>query len=142
MSVVSQSTGDSILAGGKFGNGYLSVSGEPLYLYTWNSPDLLNYFLNLFAMGCGGSVLPASDVVPFLDLPWDYQGKGLSFSEAVTAIASYFDHEYPFLDVGSVLPEPEGARETITNFEGKFRNPTLNYSGHDGYDWLRPAGVS
>ncbi|KKR30630.1 MAG: hypothetical protein UT61_C0004G0057 [Candidatus Woesebacteria bacterium GW2011_GWA1_39_8] len=123
----------TILAEGKFDKGYLSVSGEALYTYSNLDQNIKNYFLNLFALGCPGGTTQAP--LPFLDLPWDYEGKGLSFSEAATAIGSYFDHEYPFVDVGSVLSEPEYAQGTLTNYQGKFRSD-LNYSKHDGYDWF------
>ncbi len=56
------------------------------------------------------------------------------------AIGSYFDHEYPFSDVGSVLSEPEEAKGAVVNFEGR-RDERLPYSSHDGYDWLGPAKV-
>ncbi len=56
---VSQSSGEqygrTILAEGKFGNGYLSVSGEAFYTYTGFSENRLNYFLNLFALACSQS---------------------------------------------------------------------------------------
>lgn len=141
-SVQSAQSGDydrTILAEGEFEKGYLSVSGEPLYLWTENSENERNYFLNLFSLACpsGGS----TTVEPFLDLPWDYEGKGLSFSEAAVAIGSYFDHEYPFVDVGSVLGEPPEARGTLTNYDGKFRRSDFSYSGHDGYDWFTRAKV-
>jgi len=76
---------------------------------------------------------------PFLNLPWDYQSKGMSFSEAALAINSYFDHEYPLLSSTSLL-EPNEARGTLTNYEGKFRS-NLDYSRHDGYDYGRDAGT-
>ena len=123
----------TILAEGKFDKGYLSVSGIPQYSLS------ANYFLNLFSLACpGGTTRPP---FAFLDLPWDYEGKGLSFSEAATAIGSYFDHEYPFGDVGSVLGEPVEAQGTLTNYEGKFRDSIMRYSSHDGYDWLSKAKV-
>lgn len=78
---------------------------------------------------------------PFLDLPWNYEGKGMTFNEAATAIGSYFDHEYPFVDVGSILSEPPEAQGSLTSFDGKFRDKRLPYSSHDGYDWLGPAEV-
>jgi len=129
----------TILAEGQLGQGYLAVSGEALYTYSEYDENIRNYFLNLFALACpGGADQPP---VPFLDLPWDYQGKGLSFSEAATAIGSYFDHEYPFSDVGSVLGEPLEAKGSVLSFQGPPRDLTLNYSNHDGYDWLGPARV-
>lgn len=76
---------------------------------------------------------------PFLDLPWDYQGKGMSFTEAATAINSYFDHEYPLLSSG--LAEPIGTQNTIRSYQGGQRNKDLNYSSHDGYDYGVQANV-
>lgn len=67
-------------------------------------------------------------VEPFLDLPWNYEIKGMSFSEAATSIGSYFDHEYPFLSTN--LSEPF---ELIPYF--KNEKTTKPYSSHDGYDY-------
>src|SRR3989338_10710026 len=47
-----------------------------------------------------------SPPVPFLDLPWDYEGKGLSFEKAALTINAYFDHEYPLQSRGLDLYEP------------------------------------
>src|SRR3989344_4169727 len=69
---------------------------------------------------------------PFLDLPWDYGGKGLSFTEAAQAINSFFDHEYPLLSSG--LGEPS----LVVTFEDPSRRDE-SYSSHDGYDYGRPA---
>jgi len=41
-----------VLAEIKFGNGYLSATGNFLYLADWDD-DNINYFLNLFAYACG-----------------------------------------------------------------------------------------
>jgi len=70
---------------------------------------------------------------PFLDLPWDYQSKGLSFNEAALAINSFFDHQYPLLSRGADLSEPDSAIPTIVNYLGQTTND--NYTKHDGYDW-------
>ncbi len=79
-----------------------------------------------------------SGPIPFLDLPWEYGKKGLSFSEAVMAMSSYFDHEYPLLGGGTL--EPDGLRESVVTYEGPIR--TLEpYSSHDGYDFARTAKV-
>lgn len=45
---------EPIVAEGAFGDGYLSWMGDPLYfnLFTDLDTDNLNYFLNLFALGC------------------------------------------------------------------------------------------
>ncbi|MDP2632621.1 MAG: peptidoglycan DD-metalloendopeptidase family protein [Candidatus Curtissbacteria bacterium] len=69
---------------------------------------------------------------PFLDLPWDYEGKGLTFTEAALSINSYLDHEYPLLSIG--LDEPLD----LVNFRGLPRKK-LPYSGHDGYDYGKDA---
>ncbi|MBI2442627.1 MAG: M23 family metallopeptidase, partial [Candidatus Levybacteria bacterium] len=73
---------------------------------------------------------------PFLDLPWKYQEKGLSFDIAATAMTSYFDHEYPFLSTS--LVEPPEASGNIIDFRGPPRSGR-SYSLHDGYDWGRVA---
>lgn len=74
---------------------------------------------------------------PFLDLPWDYEGKGLSFNEAALAINSFFDHQYPLLSRGRDLAEPATASANIVNFMGQ--TTTDAYSKHDGYDWGNTA---
>ncbi|MBI3485411.1 PQQ-binding-like beta-propeller repeat protein [Candidatus Daviesbacteria bacterium] len=76
----------------------------------------------------------------FLDLPWDYQAKGQTFSEAALSITSYFDHEYPLLGAGLVLKEPLEASDTVINFQGPPRG-TKPYSSHDGYDYALLANV-
>lgn len=44
---------NTVLAEGAFGQGYLSVSGDVIYIDLLTSDqDNLNYFLNLFALGC------------------------------------------------------------------------------------------
>lgn len=73
---------------------------------------------------------------PFLELPWDYQGKGLSFNEAALSINSYFDHEYPLLSSG--LSEPVDSAGTIINYLGPPRIGKA-YTSHDGYDYGRDA---
>lgn len=73
---------------------------------------------------------------PFLDLPWDYESKGLTFNEAALNINTFFDHEYPLLSSG--FNEPFIAQNNLTNYEGRFRTK-LEYSSHDGYDYGRRA---
>ena len=82
---------------------------------------------------------PPPAPAPFLDLPWDYQSQGLSFTEAALAINFYFDHEYPLLSTG--LGEPNVPPNTIVYFLGN-RDSDLSYSSHDGYDWGKPAKVN
>ncbi|MCL4390238.1 MAG: M23 family metallopeptidase [Patescibacteria group bacterium] len=72
------------------------------------------------------------DVAAFLDLPWDYESAGLSFTDAALAINAFFDHEYPFLSLG--LEEPASAAGTIINFQSS-RRINGSYSSHDGYDY-------
>ncbi len=76
---------------------------------------------------------------PFLDLPWDYKGKGLSFNDAALSINSFFDHEYPLLSTN--LTEPIAAQNSIIFFKGGERNFDEDYSSHDGYDYGTPAKV-
>lgn len=82
---------------------------------------------------------PNPTPILFLDLPWDYEGKGLSFNEGALAINSYFDHEYPLLS--SSLSEPPSASGTIVNYLG-FPRVNKPYSMHDGYDYGTPAKVN
>jgi len=76
---------------------------------------------------------------PFLDLPWDYGGKGLSFSEAALAMTSYFDHSYPLLSAN--LLESTIFLNQITTFRNE-NSTTKNYSSHDGYDYAKVAKVN
>ncbi len=70
---------------------------------------------------------------PFLDLPWDYTSKGLSFVDAATSMFTYFDHEYPLLSAEWFIQEPLEVSKDIINFSGeKSLKP---YSRHDGYDY-------
>ncbi len=69
--------------------------------------------------------LPAPE--PFLELPWDYKGKGLSFTDAALSINSFFDHEYPLLSVGMIEPGQ------IINYKNAKTDEA--YSSHDGYDY-------
>ncbi|MFO0703351.1 MAG: M23 family metallopeptidase [Patescibacteria group bacterium] len=73
----------------------------------------------------------------FLDLPWDYRSKGLTFNSAATKINSFFDHEYPLLSSKvSGLSDPD---LLLTNYEGK--RGEFDYSSHDGYDYGAPAKI-
>ena len=77
---------------------------------------------------------------PFLDLPWDYEAQGQTFSDAALEINSYFDHEYPFLSSG--LPEPAQSLDTLVSFDGiTYTQEQRSYSSHDGYDYGSPAKV-
>lgn len=78
---------------------------------------------------------------PFLSLPWDYEGKGLSFSTAATAINSYFDHEYPLLSRRSIVINSPEAVNTLVSYMGGNRSTALEYPLHDGYDWGKRAGA-
>lgn len=74
---------------------------------------------------------------PFLDLPWDYESKGLSFNEAALSMFSFFDHTYPLLS--SSLAEPADVANNIMKFEGVVTSEP--YSSHDGYDYAKKAGI-
>lgn len=77
---------------------------------------------------------------PFLDLPWDYEGKGMNFVTAATAINSYFDHEYPLLSRNLALPEPIQTIGSVVPYFTSMRQ-FIQYSSHDGYDWGKRAGA-
>ena len=79
---------------------------------------------------------PNPTLTPFLDLPWDYEGKGLTFNEAAMSINSYFDHEYPLLSIP--LSEPDTASGSVVTFQGPERTDNW-YSSHDGYDYGKIA---
>jgi murein DD-endopeptidase MepM/ murein hydrolase activator NlpD len=79
---------------------------------------------------------PPQPPSPFLDLPWDYESKGLTFNEAALSINSYFDHEYPLLSSG--LSEPAAALGSIVNYNGLPRTDDP-YTKHDGYDYGKQA---
>ncbi len=74
---------------------------------------------------------------PFLDLPWDYAGKGQSFEDAALKISSYFDHAYPLLSTN--LAEPIESSEKIVNYSGETTDKP--YSKHDGYDYAINSNV-
>jgi len=77
---------------------------------------------------------------PFLDLPWDYEGQGQTFSEAALSIKSFFDHEYPLL--GNLIAEPAQSLDTLVSFDGiTYTQEQRSYSSHDGYDYGSPAKV-
>ena len=80
--------------------------------------------------------LPAPE--PFLELPWNYEGKGLDFTEAALSINSFFDHTYPLLSSG--LIEPNSNLNQITTFQNE-NSTSKSYSSHDGYDYGRTAGA-
>ncbi|MBI2009664.1 MAG: M23 family metallopeptidase [Candidatus Chisholmbacteria bacterium] len=108
---------------------YLGINHQPPLTGSggWNIQVIRNY------------VPPPPPPPPFLELPWDYEGKGLSFDEAGLSINSYFDHEYPLLS--SSLGEPAEAASDVVSYEG-IPNSEIDYSSHDGYDWGRGAGAS
>ncbi len=83
---------------------------------------------------------PTPGPEPFLDLPWDYEGDGLTFSDAANAINSFFDHEYPLLSSG--LGEPSGKGNSVIYFRGGLQSFDRDYSSHDGYDYGKPAKVN
>ena len=75
--------------------------------------------------------------VGFLDLPWNYQSKGMDFSEAALSINSYFDHSYPFL---AFLSEPLNFQNQVTTFKNGNRTDAW-YSSHNGYDYGLSGGA-
>ncbi len=76
--------------------------------------------------------------VPFLDLPWDYQAKGMNFNDSALAINTYFDHSYPLLSSG--ISEPATASANKISFRNA--DEADGYSSHDGYDYGLGARVN
>ena len=74
---------------------------------------------------------------PFLDLPWDYEAQGQTFSEAALSIKSFFDHEYPLL--GNLI-EPDTVSDTLVKYNGTKTGDF--YSSHNGYDYAKLAKVN
>lgn len=74
---------------------------------------------------------------PFLDLPWDYSGKNMTFTEAALSMSAFFDHEYPLLSSG--VEEDESSDSIITFLN--LKRTDESYSSHDGYDFGRLAGT-
>ena len=119
-------------------NGVLPTSAIAFLISGQNTLDIVaGETCRWGGMGKLELVLEADLPTPFLDLPWDYQGQGLSFSEAALAINSYFDHEYPMLSSG--LAEPVGKQNSVIFFRGGGQNFDLDYSSHDGYDYGKQA---
>lgn len=121
-----------------YNNQFIAVQSGRLYLG-------INHAIPLVAAG-GWTIQvihnfgpPPPLATPFLELPWDYAGAGLSFDESALNINSYFDHEYPLLSVSFAIQEPQQFSDSIVNLYGP---PRVNrpYSSHDGYDWGRGAG--
>lgn len=82
--------------------------------------------------------IPEPTPEPFLDLPWDYESKGMDFVDAATSMSSSFDHEYPLLSGG--ISEPESSKNTIVTFKS-IDQLVKPYSSHDGYDYSYNAKV-
>lgn len=77
------------------------------------------------------SPTPSPTPQPFLDLPWDYQGKGLNFDQVVFNPNSWFDHQYPLQNFCCDPP--------VMRFDGEIR--TQPYKSHNGYDYGSKHGV-
>jgi murein DD-endopeptidase MepM/ murein hydrolase activator NlpD len=101
----------------------------------------------LVVVNTTSDVLGDSTIKPFLDLPWNYKGKGLSFNDAALSINSFFDHAYPFLS--TALQEPIFTSGLFQNYDPRnqvttFRNEKsldFSYTKHDGYDYGKAAKV-
>lgn len=76
-------------------------------------------------------VLEITAPQPFLDLPWDYQGKGLSFEQAALNPFSWFDHQYPLQNLCCEPP--------VMNYKGKTIDKF--YRSHNGYDYSQQNGI-
>ena len=125
----------------------IAVEGSQKTVYVLNPGRLylgINKAPGLLA-GYGGWIIriiknynpPPPPPTPFLDLPWDYQSEGISFSNASLAINSFFDHEYPLLSTN--LSEPEDTGSSVVTFRGDKTVPGIYYTKHDGYDYGKDA---
>lgn len=106
----------------------LVIAGDDL-IYTFHNDDVNTGYIVAF-----GSKEKMPE--PFLELPWNYEEKGLSFNDAALSINSFFDHEYPLLSSG--VGEPIAKSANIMSFLGP-PNTTDDYSSHDGYDYGKLA---
>ncbi len=124
---------------GWFGNGNLGQAAAQYLIVGENKLDIVaGETCKWGGMGKLELVLEQTAPQPFLDLPWDYQSKGLSFSDAALAINSYFDHEYPLLSSG--FNELQNASDSVINYTGPPR-VDKPYSSHDGYDYGKVSGA-
>ncbi len=114
---------------------------EPIYLVNISAPDPtpLSTPTPTPTITPQPTVTPSPTPVPFLDLPWDYQSQGKTFTEAAMAMTAFFDHEYPLLS-SSVAESTLDSAGTIIPFKGlpRFNGP---YSRHDGYDYGKRSGA-
>lgn len=150
--VINGLTNISSLSAGDSNNGLaLQTNGS---VWQWNSdyvPQKIDGlpFLTAIAMSksttpnlavAGGDVLgdtTTSGPKPFLNLPWDYESKGLSFNDAALQINSFFDHSYPLLSSG--IFEPTEFLNQVTSYTGALAS---DYTSHDGYDYGKAAKVN
>ena len=95
----------------------------------------INNGIYIVAFSVEGDV--SGNTEPFLDLPWNYESTGMTFTEAALSMSSYFDHEYPLVSVSSLL---DLDKSDLVNFKGN-KSIRYAYSSHDGYDWGRIAGT-
>lgn len=59
----------TVLAEGAFGQGYLSVSGDVIFIDILTADqDNLNYFLNLFALGCKQTATRGIDIFKYINI--------------------------------------------------------------------------
>lgn len=75
---------------------------------------------------------PTPIPAPFLDLPWDYQSKNLSFELAALNPGSWFDHKYPLQNYQCCIKQ-------VTKYTGEIRD--YFYKSHNGYDYNIQNGV-
>lgn len=76
---------------------------------------------------------------PFLDLPWDYTGKGMSFIDAANKIGTFFDHQYPLVSAKWFINEPAEFSSHSLTYLGQISK--IPYSSHDGYDYAFTSNV-
>lgn len=114
--------------------------GAPVLSYWTGDVGVANMrFDNVKVTALEPQSTPSPAPEPFLDLPWDYGEKGLSFNEAAQAMTAYFDHTYPLLSRS--ITEQSSYLNQITTYENE-NSTTKNYSSHDGYDYAKYAKVN
>lgn len=143
--------GTTFLAGGNYSGNVYSITfqngtGSNNAVFTVPTADpVWNTLVGLLAYGSASNPTvtpsPTSSPVPsptptvstqqqpFLDLPWDYQGK--RFETVALNPSSWFDHAYPLQHIACCVLK-------VLNYTGEEIQDY--YRSHSGYDYPRPLG--